>query len=251
MNIHHTKIKQARDIGCYIQVTEDSKFRIFWPKYSVELFGETVDSCLKAMIKVQTSVLENPDVELPKVQPDEEHIGGIPKDGGKAYREGVPASDCPYDEGTPAFDEWNEAWDDAADKEEDTQKSVVAEESIKGSVVTNRYRAQYSEMGHPTHCGDALANLLNSICVNKAGTNLELFERICAANNVNLTKYNRSTRGWQGRLRMTGRNLLAKRVLENNGILNMPEGFGQEQYHLDEDWKYNTAQKYKPKKEGE
>lgn len=245
--VHHTKVKQARDIGCYIQVTDDRRFRIFWPERSVELFGNTVDECLSAMKKVQLSVLENPDAELPKVQPDEEHIGGIPKDGGRAYREGVPASDCPYDEGTVAFNDWNDSWDNAAD-EAGTEESVVAEEPIKGSVVTNRYRAQYSEMGHPTHCGDALATLLNSICVNKAGTNLELFERICEANGVNLAKYNRTTKGWQGRLRMTGRNLLAKQVLKNDGVLNMPEGLGQDQFKLDEDWKERTSQKYKPKR---
>jgi hypothetical protein len=103
-------------------------------------------------------------------------------------------------------------------------------------------------MGHPTHCGDAMATLLNSLCVNKAGTNLEMFEQICAANGVDLSKYNRTTRGWQGRLRMTGRNLLAKRVLANNCTLLMPEGWSPEYYRFDKDWEYNTTQKYKPKK---
>jgi hypothetical protein len=86
------------------------------------------------------------------------------------------------------------------------------------------------------------------VCVNKAGTNLEIFEAICAANGVDLSKYNRTNKGWQGRLRMTGRNLLAKRVLANNGKLIMPEGMGDD-YQLDYDWITTTANKYKPKTE--
>lgn len=171
-----------------------------------------------------------------------DNIGGIAKDGGIAYRQGVPASDCPYDEAEDGFTRWNDEWDTAADK-----ATAEPERPKVGSVVTNRYRAQYSESGHPTHCGDALAILLNSLCSNKAGTNLAIFERICAANKVDLSKYNRTTKGWQGRLRMTGRNLLAKRVVENNGKLMMPEGMGQDHFQLDRDWILQTINKYKPK----
>jgi len=171
-------------------------------------------------------------------------INGVPTDGGVAYYEYKMAGDCPYMEEDPDFKRWNDEWDAAADEHEEQIKSRPK----VGSVVTNRYRALYSESGHPTHCGDALATLLNSLCNNKKGTNLELFEKICAANGVDLAKYNRSTKGWQGRLRMTGRNLLAKRVAENGGIVRMPEGMGDD-YKLDEDWIYVTTHKYKPKTE--
>jgi hypothetical protein len=173
----------------------------------------------------------------------EDRINGVPVDGRMAYQLGFMAGECPYMEEDPDFDRWNDEWDNAADEHEAIKPPKV------GSVVTNRYRAVYSESGHPTHCGDALANLLNSICVNKAGTNLELFERICAANGVDLSKYNRTNKGWQGRLRMTGRNLLAKRVLENNGYVVMPAGIGEEGYQLGFDWVETTKVKYKPKQE--
>jgi hypothetical protein len=169
-----------------------------------------------------------------------ERIKGVPTDGAIAYKEGVMAGDCPYMEEDPDFDRWNEEWDQAADDHENIKAPKV------GSVVTNRYRALYSEQGHPTHCGDRLAVLLNSVCSNKAGTNLELFERICRVNGVDLSKYSRTGKGWQGRLRMTGRNLLAKRVLENNGLLIMPEGMGNDQ-QLGYDWVEYTRNKYKPK----
>jgi hypothetical protein len=169
-------------------------------------------------------------------------IGSIPSDGGVAYKEGVMAGDCPYleDEEEQEFTRWNREWDEAADEHEAPPKV--------GSVISNRYRALYSEMGHPTHCGDRLALLLNSLCNNKAGTNLEVFERICQVNGVDLSKYNRTGKGWQGRLRMTGRNLLAKRVAANDGVLKLPEGMGED-LKLDYDWIETTRNKYKPKQE--
>ncbi len=168
----------------------------------------------------------------------------IPLDGGIAYKEGWFAGDCPYLEDDPEFQRWNDEWDAAAD---DHEAQANAAPKV-GSVVTNRYRAKYSESGHPTHCGDELALYLNSLCNNKAGTNLELFEQICQMNGVDLSKYSRTGKGWQGRLRMTGRNLLAKRILSNNGKLILPEWAGSER-QFDEDWIYYTANKYKPKKE--
>ena len=53
------------------------------------------------------------------------------------------------------------------------------------------------EAGHPTHCGDWLAETLNDICLNKEGVNLELFEGICGLNGVDTAKYKRSGVGWQ------------------------------------------------------
>jgi hypothetical protein len=169
-------------------------------------------------------------------------INGIPTNGDLAYKEGWFAGDCPYMEEDNDFQRWNDEWDAAADEHENEKPPKI------GSVVTNRYRAVYSESGHPTHCGDELALLLNSLCSNKAGTNISLFESICAANHVDLSKYNRTTKGWQGRLRMTGRNLLAKRVAANGGRLYMPEGMQPDSYQLDTDWVSNTIVKYKPKR---
>ena len=168
----------------------------------------------------------------------QERINGVPTDGAVAYREGVVAGDCPFLEGSPEAEEWYNAWDEAADQAQTN--------GIKGpgSVVMNRYRATYSELGHPTHCGDELAILLNNLCLNKAGINMELFEMICAANKVSLAKYDRKAKGWQGRMRMTGRNLLAKRVRENGGWLRMPDG---DDYKLSQDWLIEAEQKFKPK----
>lgn len=292
MQVPHSKMKQAMEIGCYVSVIDlnNRKLRMFWPMRGVELFGPSVSDLLDEMKAVQAIIQMDPDYRvitdggitirltdkdgfqmagMPKlpstilalIEADEDewgkaedqfdapkedavHIKGVHKSGALAYAEGVPASDCPYAEGTVEFSVWNDEWDEAADKEVGQGQADRV-----GSVVTNRYRATYSEQGHPTHCGDELATLLNNICSNKAGTNLELFEAICNANKVSLAKYNRTTKGWQGRLRMTGRNLLAKRVRENGGVLKMPEGMHPSEYKLGEHWLVEAEHKFKPKTE--
>jgi len=174
-----------------------------------------------------------------ELEVDSDRIRGIHISGTIAHKEGVPAADCPYPEESDDFTRWNDEWDEAADRAENPPP--------KGSVVTNRYRAVYSEFGHPTHCGDELAILLNNICLNKAGTNIDLFEAICVANGVSLTKYDRIAKGWQGRLRMTGRNLLAKKIRENGGKLRMPENMTPDEYRMSQEWLELAEKKYKPK----
>lgn len=172
-----------------------------------------------------------PDLEQPTVTA--ERINGIAIDGAVAYKEGTPSGDCPYSSETEIgndseapgseydnFLRWNEEWDAAADEATDE------EDKGGGSVVSSKYRAKYAEAGHPTHCGDWLAETLNEIVLNKEGVNLELFEAICGLNGVDTSKYKRSGVGWQGRIRMTGRNLISKRVFLNEGKLILPEALG-------------------------
>jgi hypothetical protein len=186
-----------------------------------------------------------------------ERINGVAIDGAIAFAEGTPAGDCPYssedtgkgDEEDESSDEytnfirWNEEWDAAADAKSDEE-----EEGKGGSVVSAKYRAKYAEAGHPTHCGDWLAETLNEICLNKEGVNLELFEGICALNGVDTSKYKRSGVGWQGRIRMTGRNLMSKRVFLNDGKLILPESMGGFK-QAPEDWMAVQRFKALPKAE--
>lgn len=160
-----------------------------------------------------------------------ERINGVATDGAVAFKEGTPAGDCPYssegneEDGSDGeeydnFIRWNEEWDAAADEATDE------DEGKGGSVVSEKYRAKYAEAGHPTHCGDWLAETLNEICLNKEGVNLELFEGICGLNGVDTSKYKREGVGWQGRIRMTGRNLMSKKVFLNAGKLILPDSMG-------------------------
>lgn len=164
-------------------------------------------------------------------------INGVAVDGAVAYSEGTPAGDCPHPEGSDAAEEWYVKWDEAADAatEEDDGKT--------GTVVAEKYRAKYAEAGHPTHCGDWLAETLNGICLNKGGTNLELFEHICDLNGVSTAKYKRTGVGWEGRIRMTGRNLMAKKVYQNDGVLILPQTINGGVMRAPQEWM--DAQRYK------
>jgi hypothetical protein len=163
---------------------------------------------------------------------------GVALDGAVAYKEGTPSGDNPYlaeDMGEEEGDahqfaeEWDAAWDAAADENAES-------EDKGGSVVSEKYRAKYAEAGHPTHCGDWLAETLNALCLTKAGTELDRFEAICAANGVDTSKYKRTGVGWQGRIRMTGRNLLAKAVFKAKGLLLTPIEGAEPSYQAPQSW---------------
>lgn len=171
------------------------------------------------------SVLEtDPTADIPNAPPAVQQVErspqGVALNGAIAYAEGTPASDCPFDgeseDEADDADAWYTAWDEAADA------ASEAEDAKGGSVVSEKYRAKYAEAGHPTHCGDWLAEFLNEQCLSKEGTDLARFEAICQLNGVDTSKYRREGVGWQGRLRMTGRNLLAKKVYLAGGILLTP-----------------------------
>lgn len=189
-------------------------------------------------------------VLTPDVMPDENSINsiersekGVALDGAIAYREGTPAGDNPFatDEDQEEYDRasaWDEAWDAAADAAQEEEKDKG------GSVVSAKYRTKYAEEGHPTHCGDWLAITLNNICGGKAQTDLDLFETICKMNNVDTSKYRREGVGWQGRIRMTGRNLMAKQIFLQGGVLNVPPAFGENGvFRAPADWM--SAQRFK------
>jgi hypothetical protein len=147
---------------------------------------------------------------------------GVPINGAQAYAAGFSAADCPFfsdaeSEGEidqteyEQFLRWNKEWDEAADAAEPAEKT--------GSIVRGKYRAIYAEQGHPTHCGDWLAEFLNERCLTGKGTDLERFESILNANGISMDKYKRSGHGWQGRFRMTGRNLLKAKIVRDGFIL--------------------------------
>lgn len=168
---------------------------------------------------------------------------GVALDGAIAYKEGTPAGDNPYstetedDEEYDRAQKWDEAWDAAAD-------DADAEDGEKGgSVVNERYRAKYAELGHPEHCGDWLATIFNNLVKTKEGSDVARVDAIAEANGVDLSKYNRTNPGWQGRLRMTCRNLLARVVWMADGVMRGPDG---EEYKAPGDWM--AAQRFKKPK---
>lgn len=117
---------------------------------------------------------------------------------------------------------------------EEMQPEEAEEDERGGSVVPARYKTLYKERnedGDPTHCGDWLATTLNTLCRVKGDkgrptTDLDAFETIATANGIDqasIDKLKTGTNGWQGRLRMTIRNRMAK-LVSVKGELFIPEG---------------------------
>ena len=239
MTIHHTQVKKAEKIGVVLS-EEEGGVVAHWPKRNIKVTAGSAGEAIEKMEEAQANYIEGDD-DIAR------NDDGIPLDGAVAYSEGISAADCPYTSETDDADEyqrfveWNDAWDDAADKAVGDQPG--------GSVVSDKYRAIYAEKGHPTHCGDWLAVTLNNLCIGKKRTDLEQFETICGMNGVDTSKYKRDGKGWQGRLRMTGRNLLAKKVYLAGGVIKAIDHEGKKtQFKAPKDWM--QAQKYKmPKSE--
>lgn len=261
MTIHHTLIKKAERMGVILSEQGNSvgfqipQFNITGNASSAKLALQMADEKIKARRQAEYEEAQSPtpfDAPSADVGSSEtpttpsgantsliERINGVAIDGAVAYSEGTSAADCPYSsENEDAYDDfirWNEEWDAAADAE--------TEDKGGGSVVSDKFRAKYAEMGHPTHCGDQLAEVLNELVLNKGGTNIELFEEICNLNGVSLAKYKHEGKGWEGRLRMTGRNLLAKKVYLNEGVLKLPQTISGGQFQMSAEWM--AAQRFK------
>lgn len=151
------------------------------------------------------------------------------------------------------------------DDETETQANGIREdlsaddedEDDGGSVVPETFKKRYAEAGHPTHCGDWLAVTLNSLVQvtdgKKVVTDLDRLEAIANANDVapeRVDRLGKATNGWQGRYRMTVRNMLAKRVADK-GFLFVPEGCGRDQdteIACPADWRAKYATRTKAKK---
>lgn len=109
------------------------------------------------------------------------------------------------------------------------------DEAKPRSVVRGTYKAKYAERGETARkakgfskkaakrsCSDWLAQTLGVRTLDaKAVLNVPAFEAILTANGVKHDHWNRTTKGWQGRLRMTGR-LALQRVVAENGELAIP-----------------------------
>lgn len=179
----------------------------------------------------------------------------VPDDGAAAHAGGFTAADNPYrgEDGEPLEDSgsaaevWDSEFDQAADAAEEPEEAETS-----GSVVKSEYRIRYAEAGHPNHCGDWLAVTLNNLVLGKTMTDLAKLEELFLLNNADTSKYDRTRNGWQGRIRMTGRNLLAKQVYMQGKLLLPPslriEG-GPDHLVADADWM--AKQRFKGVKKAE
>lgn len=106
------------------------------------------------------------------------------------------------------------------------------------SVVAANYKRKYAERALTAKkpkdvarkvvarsCGDWLAMEIAKRCIGeKNKLRVDAFEAILDANGIEHRHWNRTTKGWQGRLRMTGRLALQRVVAEADGELELPDG---------------------------
>jgi len=107
----------------------------------------------------------------------------------------------------------------------------------RGSVVKGTYKAKYAERAEnmarkpkdipvkalKRSCSDWLAIELAKLTLDpKAKLRVDAFEAILSANGIDYSKWSRTSKGWQGRFRMTGR-LALQRVVAETGELILPD----------------------------
>lgn len=115
------------------------------------------------------------------------------------------------------------------DEEEESEDGEIEaedgeeEESGYAGIVNPVYREVYASRGNPHHCGDWLALALEGQFTDSAGKlDRNLFLEFLELNGVNTGKTwaTATNHGWQGRMRMTARNLLEV-ILAKSGMLIM------------------------------
>lgn len=223
-------------------------------KYECHIQNDTDDPFRVKIWNDDRSLIMDRDAMLPTeaLAWDKEWLPtAVPTDGKAAYEAGFTAADNPHgDQGDEDLEDaqreaaaiWDDEFDAAADAAENEE-----EPEPSGSVVKQEYRIRYAEAGHPNHCGDWLAETLNNLILGKTHTDIENFEALCNLNGVSLAKYKREGNGWQGRLRMTGRNLLVKPITKA-GFLLIPAQLqsltgGADRLPVNVDWAIERAPK--------
>lgn len=118
-----------------------------------------------------------------------------------------------------------------ADLPVEIDEEVAADNAKAGSVVKGKYKARYAEraagkgLGKVAQrsCWDWLAQELAAECLDGSKIDIGRFCRTLEANGVDHSRWNNRSKGWEGRLRMTGR-LALQRVVAEQGHLKTIEG---------------------------
>lgn len=256
MAIHNAIIKRAEKNGIRMEdlgPEEDpqERYKAHWPEYNQVMFGREAKYLLDDMIAVRVMRKEYQSFDV-KIEDDNTvtiKVRGTNIEV-KGFRAAAafPKAKQLWMESRQDLDIDDEEADQESEAEIEAEHNEAEEEERVGSVVSEKYRARYAEAGHPNNCGDWLRGVIDGICSNKEGFNLELFEAICNANGVDMSGYKRESKGDKGRFSMTGRNRMS-RIVWMMGELKMPETInGGESYRAPQEWRDEVQAKYKYKK---
>jgi hypothetical protein len=218
--VHQATVKKGEGKGIIVEDApegSDYRFRVFWPERSMELWGSNAADLLNVAIHARMMSLEHG----LKFEQEEDTI--------MVTFNGHDVTEFEADL-SPAQFEREVA--DALDEITDEMRSDIAEADeeeveARGSVVPEKYKQEYKARGTPGNCGDWLALELKQVTTLAKGGQVDVsaVDAIAQANGLNTGKYDRTNPGWQGRLRMTVRNSLVKKIMDT-GVLFIPAPFG-------------------------
>lgn len=224
---HPASVKKAADKGIILEDApegSDYRFRAFWPEKAVELWGSNAPDLVNCAITAKMFMVEYPGL---KIEQEDDTI--------QITFNGHELGECDADCKPTEFDDaLNAALEELTDEMKETVAEADEEEDGEraGSVVPEKYKQIYKENGTPGNCGDWLALTLKEYTMTEHGqVNPAAVDAIAEANGLSTAKYDRTNNGWQGRLRMTVRNSLVKKIVEK-GVLVVPAPFAPDDTEL-------------------
>lgn len=234
IRIHHATAKKAEAASILLTIVDDENgdpwCRAFWPERGTEIFHVESPAALAAMIEAQCYINANPGRNISTQWNEDDGIYEVAiTDEQGSLAIGMDVKDAIVE---AAKVDAGEAQRPGAEEDGDGDGDEDEPEAA-GSVVSDVFKQRYKERGRKADCGDWLALTLEQYCrvmdteSGREVTDLDRFITIATANGVDGERYLNTThnRGWQGRVRMTVRMILAKRVADK-GFLFVPEGNG-------------------------
>ncbi len=243
MSIGVALLKKAQEKGILLEEGPDGSnftYRAFCVEVDAEFWGNNSAKLLASMTYARMMVLEHTGLSFE--QNDE---GAVTISFGKREIGTVETLDDLEEATTDALDDLSDEERAEALAEDEASED---EEERTGSVVPEKYKERYKEEGHPNNCGDWLAGILADLTTGKKGVDVEAVVELARLNDLDMGKVNllatKSSNGWQGRLRMTVRNMLVKKIVAN-GELRIPAGTDGDAIKAPEAWVRANAPKTK------
>lgn len=240
--IHHATKKKLADKGIEIKEMpegSDFKYAAFWSQDpnnlkapSVELYANDAKTLAEAIVAARMAVIEY-HVSFEQSMED----GSISVTVGIKNPREVGTVEDIDDLHAALPDILAELSDEEAEEVAAQDAADVEEEDAKGgSVVPDVFKKRYAEAGHPGTCGDWLANELKARTTLLNGKlDVDAMTEIARLNGVDLAKLNTTTPGWQGRYRMTARNMMVK-IVAKQGYLAIASGEEGDSIKAPGDW---------------
>lgn len=211
-NIHHATAKKAQQNGIILEEA-GNLFRAFWPERNREAIADQAKDALADILALKMIVLEYPGLKA-EVNENGDWDVTVLADEDEATFDEARLGDALGD--ALAYCEENAL--DPTEAPEGVEEEADEESKASGSVVPERYRQIYKEASQSgKNCGDWLASWLEDETTTADGFDFHEFRAILIANNVPMNTpwaqmFESGHRGWQGRFRMNGRQVLEKHV---------------------------------------